>query len=174
MMKYIADLAVPIIIVTIIGMGIIEKKNILELFAKGVLEGLQIIVKIFPYILAIIIGVTLLRETKAIDLIIYPIKPWLAKVGVPPDIVTLAFLRPISGGASMSIVMDIFKKFGPDSVEGKIASILMGGTETTFYTITILFGAINIKNIRGTLIAGLLADITAIILSIVIVINGFI
>lgn len=141
---------------------------------NGVLEGLHIIAKIFPYILAIMIGVTLLKETKAIDVLIYPIKPLLLKLGVPADIVTLAILRPISGGASMSIVMDIFKRFGPDSVEGKIASILMGGTETTFYIITILFGAANVKNIRGTLIAALLADITAIVLSIVIVINGFV
>lgn len=131
-------------------------------------------IKIFPYILAIIIGVTLLKETKAMDIIIYPIKPLLEKTGIPSDIITLALLRPISGGASMSIVMDIFQRYGPDSIEGKMASILMGGTETTFYTITILFGIINVKNMRGTLIAALLADITAIILSIVIVINGFV
>ncbi len=141
---------------------------------SGVFEGLQIVLKIFPFVLAIIIGVTLLKETKAMEILVYPIKPLLVKMGVPVDIVTLALLRPISGGASMSIVMDIFKRFGPDSTEGKIASILMGGTETTFYTITVYFGAVNIKNIRGTLIAALLADITAIVLSIIIVINGFV
>lgn len=173
MIKYIADLTVPLIIGLIIIIGIVEKKNVLELFSKGVLEGLQIVLKIFPYILAILIGVTLLKETKAMDIIIYPIKPLLEKFGIPTDIITLAMLRPISGGASMSIVMDIFDRFGPDSIQGKIASILMGGTETTFYVITVLFGAANINNIRGTLIAAILADITAVILSIVIVINGF-
>lgn len=141
---------------------------------NGVLEGLQIIIKIFPYILAIIIGVTLLEETGAMNILVSPFKPLLAKLGVSPDIVTLAILRPISGGASLSMVMDIFKRYGPDSVEGKIAAIIMGGTETTFYTITILYGAVNIRNIRGTLIAALLADITAITMAIIIVVNNFI
>ena len=98
-----------------------------------------------------------------------PLKPVLLKLGIPEDIIPLCIMRPLSGGASMSVVMDIFKNNGPDSISGKMASVIMGATETTIYTITILFGAIKIKKIRGVLIAGLIADLAAIVTAIILV-----
>lgn len=167
-MKYLT-LIVPLFILLIIIFGIKEKKDVLKLFTDGVTEGLKTTLTIFPHILAITIAITLIRDTGALEYIIMPIKPILLKFNIPEGIIPLTVFRPLSGGASMSVVMDIFKKFGPDSVEGKIASIIMGGTETTFYVITLLFGVIGVKKMRGTLVAGLVADIVVIAMAIILV-----
>lgn len=173
-MDFIIVCIVPLFILIIIFMGLKEKQDIFKLFVEGCLEGLKTVYKIFPFILAITIAIGLLKSTGALNLLLIPLKPILTKFGIPDDIVPLCLMRPLSGGASMSVVMDIFKNSGPDSISGKIASIIMGATETTLYTITILFGAVGLKKIRGVLIAGLIADTVAIITAIILVNIGFI
>ena len=174
MIEYISIMAVPLMIFVIIITGIIEKKDILSLFAHGAMDGLKVVYKIFPHVLAIMVAVSLFKETGAMSIVFKPINGILNILNIPEDIVTLSILRPISGGAAQSVVMDIFQNYGPDSIQGKIASIIMGGTETTFYVITILYGAVGIKKIRGTLTAALIADFAAIALSIYIVLKGFV
>lgn len=174
MIDYITMSTVPVMILLIIIIGVKEKKDVFALFIDGVKEGLKVALGIFPYILAILIAIGLFRNSGALDLIIKPITPVLNTLGVPKEIVPLCILRPLSGGASMSLVMDIFKNYGVDSISGKIASIIMGGTETTIYCITILFGAVKIKKLRGVLIAGLIADFVVISTAIIIVKLGFI
>lgn len=174
MLNFIINSIIPIFILLVLLIGIKEKKDVFKLFCDGVLEGLKIVYKIFPFILSITIAINLLTNTNSLDLILLPFSGLLEKFNIPPNIVPLFILRPLSGGASMSLVMDVFKNFGPDSVSGKMVSIIMGATETTLYTITILFGAVKIKNIRGVLIAGLFADIIAIISSIILVNIGII
>lgn len=165
---------VPIMILIIIICGIKDKKDVFKLFIEGVLDGLKIVYHIFPYILAITISMYLLKDTGALNTLLYPLKPLLSRFNIPEDIIPLCIMRPLSGGASTSIVMEIFKNYGPDSVSGKMASIIMGGTETTFYTVTILLGAVNLKKTRGILIAGIFADICAMIVGILLVNFGFI
>lgn len=174
MIDYITMSTVPVMILLIIIIGVKEKKDVFALFIDGVKEGLKVVLGIFPYILAILIAIGLFRNSGALDLIIKPITPVLNTLGVPKEIIPLCILRPLSGGASMSLVMDIFKNYGVDSISGKIASIIMGGTETTIYCITILFGAVKIKKLRGILIAGLIADFVVISTAIIIVKLGFI
>ena len=169
MLNYIIMSIVPLLILLVILIGIKEKKDIFKLFIEGVLDGLKVIYNIFPYILAITISIGLLKSTGALDILIYPIKSILIKLNIPSDIIPLCIMRPLSGGASMSVVMDIFNTSGPDSISGKMASIIMGATETTLYTITILFGAVKIKKLRGVLIAGLIADFVAIMSAIILV-----
>ena len=169
MINYMILCIVPLMILGIIYIGLKERKDVFKLFVDGVIEGLKIVYNIFPYILAITILVGLLKSTGALDLILSPLNPVFIKLGIPDDIIPLCIMRPLSGGASMSIVMDIFKNNGPDSISGKMASVIMGATETTIYTITILFGSIKIKKIRGVLIAGLIADFTAIVVAIILI-----
>ncbi|MDD2376742.1 MAG: spore maturation protein [Clostridia bacterium] len=169
MLNYLAVSVIPIMIFVIIIIGIKEKKDVYALFIEGVIEGIKIVYKIFPYVLGITVAIGLLKNTNALNIILTPIIPILNNLGVPMDIIPLMAFRPLSGAASTSLVMDIFKNCGPDSTSGKIASVIMGGTETTIYTITILFAAAKVKNLRGTLIAGLLADVTAIITAIILV-----
>ena len=168
-MIYVFSAIVPLFIILTIVSGMKNKLDILKLFTDGVLEGLKTVLNIFPYILAITIAITLLQDTGLMSFLIKPIKGFLYNIGVPEGIIPLALFRPLSGGASMSVVMDIFKRFGPDSIEGKIASIIMGGTETTFYVTTVLFGAARIKKVRGTILAAIIADIVAVIVAIVLV-----
>lgn len=165
----ILSLIIPCFILLIIVFALKEKQDVLKLFTDGVTEGLRTTIKIFPHILAITVAISLINETKTLEAIIKPIKPILMNFNIPEGVIPLAIFRPMSGGASMSVVMDIFKNYGPDSIEGKIASIIMGGTETTFYVITLLFGVVGIKKMRGTLIAALIADIFAITTAIILV-----
>ncbi|MEG0872505.1 MAG: spore maturation protein [Clostridia bacterium] len=174
MLNYVVICIVPLMILVILIIGIKEKRDVFKLFIDGVLEGLNVVYKIFPYILAITIAIGLLKDTGAMNILLYPLKPFLVFLGIPENVIPLCIMRPLSGGASMSVVMDIFKESGPDSISGKMASVIMGATETTLYTITILFGAVGIKKMRGVLFAGLLADITAIIMSIILVNVGII
>jgi spore maturation protein B len=169
MFNFIINSIIPLMILFFIIVAMKEKKDVYQLFIEGVVEGIKIVYRIFPYILGITIAIGLLKSTKALDILLQPIFPLLYCVGIPKDIVPLMLFRPLSGGASMALVMEIFNNFGPDSISGKIASIIMGATETTLYTMTILFSAIKIKKIRGTLIAGLLADITVIIIAVILV-----
>ena len=174
MLNYITMCIVPGMILVIIILGIKEKKDVFNLFIEGVKNGLKLIYNIFPYILSIMIAIELLRNSGALDMITKPIAPVLSKLGVPTEVVPLFLLRPLSGSASLTMVMDIFKTYGVDSISGKIASIIMGGSETTIYCMTILLGAVKIKKVRGILIAGLLADLVVTILAIAMVNIGFI
>lgn len=168
-MSYIFDILVPTFILMVVLVAFLSKKDVLKLFTDGVSDGLKTVIGIFPHILAITIAVTLMRETGLITFLLKPIEGLLIKMGISEGIVPLILFRPLSGGASTSIVMDIFKLYGPDSYEGKVASIIMGGTETTFYVLTILVGTVKIKRLRGVLIASLVADIVAMFLAIIIV-----
>lgn len=174
MLNYFVVSIIPLTILFIILIGLIEKKDIFKFFIEGTMNGLKVVYSIFPYILAISIAIGLLKDTGAINLIIYPIKPMLEKLSIPLEILPLCILRPLSGGASMSAVMDIFKNFGPDSKAGKMASIIMSANETTLYTVTVFLGAVKIKKMRGILIAGLIADFVATIVAIYLVNIDFI
>lgn len=160
---------VPAFILIIFLTALKEKQDILKLFTDGIIDGLNTVLKIFPHIMAITIAISLLRESGLISFILKPIQSILIKIGVTEGIIPLIVFRPLSGGASTSIVMDIFKTYGADSIEGKLASVIMGGTETTFYVITLLFGTLKIKKLRGTLIAALFADIVAVITAIILI-----
>lgn len=174
MLNYFIVSIIPLTILSIIGIGLVEKKDVFKYFIDGVKNGLKVVYNIFPYILAITIAIGLLKDTGAINIILYPIKSLLEKFGIPRDILPLCILRPLSGGASMSAVMDIFKNLGPDSKAGKMASIIMSANETTLYTITVFLGAVKIKKMRGILIAGLIADLVATVVAIYLVNIGFI
>ena len=113
----------------------------------------------------LMVGISMLRESGTLELISSALSPILLKLKIPSEVLPLAILRPISGSASLAVVTDIFRTYGPDSAAGTIASVMMGSTETTFYTIAVYFGAAGIKNTRHTVASALTADITAILLS---------
>lgn len=160
---------VPIFIIIVIIFGMIEKLDVFSLFVDGVNEGLRVTIKILPSIMAITIAISLLNETMVMEYIIAPLTNVIHKLKVPQAIIPLVILRPLSGSASTSVVMDIFTKFGPDSIEGTMSSIIMASSETTFYVIAVLLGSAGIKKARGTTIAAITADIAAVILTVIIV-----
>lgn len=169
MFQYITKSIIPIIVVIIITYGMIKGKKVYEWFIEGAKEGLKVCLNIFPYLLAMIIAVNIFREAKLLDLLNNMIAPAGSLIGLPKEIIPLVLIKPLSGSGAIGILTDIVKTYGPDSYIGLIASVIMGTTETIFYTITVYFGAIQIKKIRHTLWAAVLADLTAIIISIFLV-----
>lgn len=160
---------VPLFIIIVIIFGMIEKLDVFSLFVDGVNEGLRVTIKILPSVMAITIAISLLNETMVMEYIMTPITNVIHKLKIPQAIIPLVILRPLSGSASTSVVMDIFTKFGPDSIEGTMSSIIMASSETTFYVIAVLLGSVGIKKARGTTMAAIVADIAAVILTVIIV-----
>ncbi|MGG7059552.1 spore maturation protein [Clostridium nigeriense] len=169
MFQYITKSIIPIIVVIIITYGMIKGKKVYEWFIEGAKEGLKVCLNIFPYLLAMIIAVNIFREAKLLDILNNIISPVSSLIGLPKEIVPLVLVKPLSGSGALGILTDIVKTYGPDSYIGLIASVIMGTTETIFYTVTVYFGAIQIKKIRHTVWAAILADLTAIIVSILLV-----
>ncbi|MCI6692253.1 MAG: spore maturation protein [Clostridium sp.] len=169
MFQYITKSIIPIIVVIIITYGMIKGKKVYEWFIEGAKEGLKVCLNIFPYLLAMIIAVNIFREAKLLDLLNNMIAPLGGLIGLPKEIIPLVLIKPLSGSGAIGILTDILKTYGADSYVGLIASVIMGTTETIFYTITVYFGAIQIKKIRHTLWAAILADLTAIIISVLLV-----
>jgi len=158
----------PLIILFIIIFGIIRKNEVYEPFVAGATDGLKTLAGIVPSIVGILVAVSMFKASGAVEMIAYALSPGLKLVGMPAEIIPLALLRPFSGSGSVSIVSDIIKTQGPDSYAGRIAAVMMGSTETTFYTVALYYGIAKVKNIRHTLHAALLADLCGIIGSIII------
>ena len=160
--NYISIISIPMIILIIVLVGIIEKKPIFDLFIKGAIKGIEITLKIFPTLIG------LLNNSGIIEFVTTLLSPVLKIMRFPKEIVPLVILRPISGSASMAIATNIIEQNGVDSKIGLIASVIMGATETTLYTIAVYTSSIKVKKTRYILIASLLADITGIISAIII------
>lgn len=166
--NYITTISIPLIIVIVVIYGVREKKKVYDLFIDGVKEGIEIVIKLFPTLLAIFLAVGMLRHSGVLESFINLISGVTDKVSFPKEAIPLAMLRPISGSASMAVATDIMKTYGVDSTIGRIASTIMGSTETTFYTIAIYTSAVGIKKIRFVLVAALIADFIGILASVII------
>lgn len=166
--NYISVVAMPLVILLIICNAQKEKVSVFDLFIKGATEGIEIVLKIFPTLIGLFVAIGMLRGSGILDFIIKIISPITDFFMLPSEILPLAMLRPISGSASMAIATDIIKQNGVDSFVGLLASVIMGSTETTLYTIAVYTGSVKIKNTRNVLIAALAADITGIIVSLIV------
>lgn len=166
--NYISTIIIPFVIVFAIGYGIMEKKNVYDIFIVGAKKGSKIVIKLFPTLLAIFLAINLLRSSGIVDFVIDLISPILKVLNIPEEIMPLAILRPISGSASMGIATNIMQENGVNSKIGLIASTIMGTTETTFYTIALYTSSIGVKKIRFTLISSLIANIVGVTTAILI------
>ncbi|EOR26558.1 MULTISPECIES: nucleoside recognition domain-containing protein [Clostridium] len=173
MFQYLTKSIIPIIVIIIITYGMFKGRKVYEWFIEGAKDGLKVCLNIFPYLLAMIIAVNIFREAKLLDILNNMVAPIGGLIGLPKEVVPLVLVKPLSGSGAIGILTDILKTHGPDTPIGLISSVIMGTTETIFYTITVYFGAVQIKKIRHTLWAAILADLTAIIAAIFLV-NKFI
>ncbi len=165
--NYISSVAVPTTILIIIVYGLFEKKQVFDVFLDGAREGLQIVMNIFPTLLGLFLSINVLRESGIIDAITNLSLPLLNLIKIPPEILPLACLRPISGSASMAVATDIMTKYGVDSLIGLMTSTIMGSTETTLYTIALYTSVVKIKKTRFVLVAALLADLAGMLTSVI-------
>lgn len=155
--------ALPVILIGILTFGLIKKVPLYEEFTEGAKEGFKVSVKIIPYLVAIIVGISMLRASGAIDMLAHFMSPVLNKFNVPADILPLMIVRSLSGSGALGIFSDIANNMGPDSYATKLAAVMVGSSETTFYVLAVYFGAVGITKIRYALIVGLLADLIGII-----------
>lgn len=168
MLEVLSVLILPIMIVGIILVGLIKKVPVYESFVVGAKEGFDIAVRIIPYLVAILFAIGMFRASGAMDFMIYLLSPMFSWIGVSPEIIGMAIVRPLSGSGSVGILADLITQFGEDSLVVKMAATMFGSTETTFYVIAVYFGAVGIKKVRYALKVGLMADFTGIVASIII------
>ena len=168
MIGLISSLMLPGLVLFILLYGIYKKKNVYDLFVEGAKESFDMVLNLFPSILAMILGVNILVKSEFITFLFSSLSNILKFFKIPLDVLPMMLIRPISGSSALAILNNILSKFGPDSFQGVLASLVQGSTDTTFYILTLYFGSVGIKKIKYSLWAGLFADLTGIILSIVV------
>lgn len=161
-------LAIPIIMTIIILHGLIKRVNVYDAFVEGAKEGFNTAIRIMPYLVAIFLAIGILRKSGSIDYIINFMIPVTRPLGIPPEVLPLALMRPFSGSGSLGVLKDIITTYGADSFIGKVASTMMGSSETIFFTMAVYFGAIGIQRSRYTVVAALIAHVAAVLASIMI------
>lgn len=168
-MKQISNLILPLLVLMIIVYGIKKKVNVYDTFTNGAKESFDMTLRLFPTLLAMILGINIFIKSGVLELFLNILKPILNIIKVPKEIIPIAILRPISGSSGLAILNTIYENYGPDNLITRIASVIQGSTDTTLYVLSLYFGSIGIKKTKYALKAGLLADLIGIITSIIIV-----
>ena len=157
-MQLVLDLIVPGILVGVSCYGMAKKVDVYDALLQGAAKGLEILLRILPALVTLLTVTAMLRASGALDLAAEALAPALRWLGIPPETVGLMVVRPLSGSAALGVGPDLIAAYGPDSLIGRTAAIMLGSTETTFYTIAIYFGAAGIKKTRYAVPAALCAD----------------
>jgi spore maturation protein B len=165
-LKAVSQYAIPVVFLIILGVGIYKDVKVYDVFVESAREGIATIVRIIPPLVGLMVAIGVFRASGALDLLIYAVSPVARFLGIPSEVMPLALMRPVSGSASLALVSEMVKNYGPDTFVGRVASTMMGSTETIFYTLAVYFGSVGIKNIRFTLIAALIADLASVIASV--------
>lgn len=160
-----ADYIVPLLLFVSAAIALRKKESPYDLMLAGAADGLKLLVSIIPALVLLLTAVTMLRASGAIDILSRFCAPAFSFFGIPPETAMLVLIRPISGSAALAVGAELMAQYGPDSLIGQIAAVMLGSTETTFYTISVYFGAAGIKKTRYTVAAALLADLTGFIMA---------
>ncbi|GAF65361.1 hypothetical protein BTS2_2259 [Bacillus sp. TS-2] len=159
---------IPLLIGFVLIYGTLKKVPTYEAFVEGAKDGFGLAISIIPYLVGMLVAISVFRASGAMEFIVDLLKPVLGIVGVPAEVVPLAMIRPISGTGALGMTTDLIATFGPDSFIGKLASVMQGSTDTTLYILTVYFGAVGIKKMGDALKVGLLSDLVGLIAAIVI------
>lgn len=152
------DLLVPILLLGISLAALRRKENAYDIMLQGAGDGLRLLRSILPSLVLLLTAVTMLQRSGAVELLSKAFAPFLQKLGIPPETAILMLIRPISGSAALAVGSQLMAQYGPDSPIGITTAVMLGSTETTFYTISVYFGAAGIKKTRYTVPAALFAD----------------
>ena len=170
-MQSIGNFILPAVMAGIVLYGLFKRINVFEVFLEGAKNGLETGIKILPSLIGLITAVTMFKASGALDVLLSAFEPLSKIISVPSEVLPLTILRPVSGGGALAIFENILQNYGPDSISGKIASVMMGSSETTFYCISLYYGSIGIKKTRHTIPAALLADFTSFAVSALLVLS---
>ena len=168
-MIYFSTIIIPLIIAVILFCGLIQNKKVYDLFCEGAKDGIKMTLKMFPTLIGIFLAVGMLRSSGLLDFISNIIGNLLKNFNVPSEVIPLAFIKPISGSASMALATDIITRFGTESRIGMIAATIMAASETTFYVIAVYMNQIKAKKSRNVIIPAIIADIVSIVTAICII-----
>lgn len=159
---------IPFVILAIVAYGYARKVKVYEVFVEGAKEGFTTGVMIIPYLVVILMAIAVFRTSGCMDFLAYNVIGRIVPDTIfPPDAVIMSLLKPLSGSGARGIMVEIFQRYGPDSFQGFMASTIQGSTETTFYVIAVYYGAIGVKRMRHTVGVGLLAEVVAVVCSVV-------
>ena len=159
------DYIAALILLTASLLALRKKENTYDLLLQGGAEGLKLLLHITPALVILLTAVAMLRASGAVDLLSRLLAPLFRFFGIPPETAMLVLIRPISGSAALAVGSELMAQYGPDSLIGRTAAIMLGSTETTFYTISVYFGAVGIKKTRYAIPAALIADLTGFIVA---------
>ena len=159
------DYIAALILLTASLLALRKKENAYDLLLQGGAEGLRLLLTIAPALVILLTAVSMLRASGAVELLSHILAPVFRLAGIPPETAMLVLIRPISGSAALAVGAELMAQHGPDSSVGRTAAIMLGSTETTFYTISVYFGAAGIKKTRYAIPAALLADLTGFIMA---------
>lgn len=162
LITYFSDLIIPVTFFVIIVFGYAKKVDIYDTFIEGAKDGIHTVFGILPTLIGLMTAVAILRASGALDFLVMLLRPAADAVGFPAEVIPLGLMRLVSSSAATGIVLDLFQSFGPDSFIGRVASTMMGCTETVFYTMSVYFMSVNIKNTRYTLAGALIANVVGI------------
>lgn len=152
------DYIVPLLVLTVCCVALRKKENAYDLLLAGGVDGLKLLTSIIPSLVLLLTAVTMLRQSGAVELLSSLFAPVFHFFGIPPETAILVLVRPISGSAALAVGTELMATYGVDSQIGRTAAVMLGSTETTFYTISVYFGAAGIKRTRYTVPAALIAD----------------
>lgn len=159
------------VVILFITAGLIRKQNVYDHFIEGAKEGFQVAIRIIPYLVGMLAAISIFRTSGCMDYIVNGIGNIVAWCGLPTDFVPtlpIALMKPLSGSGARGLMVDVMNTYGVTSFQGKLAAIIQGTTETTFYVLAVYFGSVNIKNTRYALAAGLLADFMGLLAAIIV------
>ena len=156
----------PSLIVGFVLYGVWRKVPVFEEFVSGAKGGFEVAVRIIPYLIGILFAIGMFRASGAMEFLIEGVRPALALIAIPAEVLPMMIMRPLTGSGSVAIVLDMIQQFGEDSIYVKMVATMFGSTETTFYVIAIYFGAVNVRKTRHAIAAGLIADVTALLIAV--------
>ncbi len=159
-MELLLDMTVPVLIAAVALYGMLRRVDVYDALVHGAADGLGVLLRIVPSLIALLTAVYMLRASGALELAAGALAPVLEALGIPPETVGLLLVRPVSGSAALGVGADLITTYGPDSLVGRTAAVMLGSTETTFYTIAVYFGAAGIVKTRYAVPAALCADLT--------------
>lgn len=152
------SLLIPLLLAGVTVWGVGQRVDVYAALTDGAAEGLRVLLRIFPNLAALLTAVYMFRASGALDWLTALLTPVLSAIGIPPETAPLLLIRPLSGSGALAVGSELMESYGPDSAIGRTAAVMLGCTETTFYTIAVYFGAAGIKKLRYTIPAALAAD----------------
>lgn len=167
-MNLISLWALPVILLSILTMGLVKRVPLYESFTEGAKDGFKVAVNIIPYLVAIIVGISMFRASGIIEMVANALQPLLVHFNVPADTIPVMLVRSLSGSAALGVFSDIANSHPVDDYATKLAAVMVGSSETTFYVLAVYFGAVGISKLRYALIVGLLADFIGIVAAILV------